>query len=158
VRDPGKDSGCGAGDLRTQAGAPRPSLILVREWEQQMSSSGCCGRLEGDFLSQGGGSAFPGRRAVIEGMGPLYRTIRERFGDEVELNVVDPRSLPTLVVLLLRDFRRYGVGLRGGIRTVFRLPIQGVVLNGRLVARGKWPSPEEVVSRIEAAIAIPVLR
>jgi hypothetical protein len=49
----------------------RPSVILVREWEQQLSSSGCCGRIEGDFLSKPGGQpTFPERRAAVEAMGP----------------------------------------------------------------------------------------
>ena len=58
-------------------------MILIREWEQQMSSSGCCGRLEGDVLLQQGVRCFPERRETMEEMGPLYRALRERWADEI---------------------------------------------------------------------------
>ena len=72
------------------------SVILIREWERQMSASGCCGRLEGDFLQRRGERCFPERRAVMEAMGPLYRDLRSRYGNEVEIHVVDPRNLFTI--------------------------------------------------------------
>lgn len=122
----------------------RPSVLLIREWEQQMTSSGCCGRLEGDFLVQRGTRCFPERRRQMEAMGPLYRELRAGYGDDVEIHVVDPRNLVTLVGLLVRDFRAHGVRLGEALRTLFGLPVTGVVVNGRLVARGRWPEPREV--------------
>ena len=34
-----------------------------------------------------------------------------------------------------------------------KIPIQAVVVNGRLVSRGGWPDPVEVVDILEKAIA-----
>jgi hypothetical protein len=127
----------------------RPSVILVREWEQQLSSSGCCGRIEGDFLSKPGGQpSFPERRAAVEAMGPLYRGLRERYGDTIDLQVADPRSFITLIPLLVRDFRRHRVGLRTAIRTLTRTPVTGVIVNGELIATGAWPPLEDVAEAI----------
>lgn len=126
-----------------RAGA-RPSVLLIREWEQQMTSSGCCGRLEGDFLSHRGERCFAERREVMEAMGLLYQELRFRHGDSVEIHVVDPRNMLTLFALLIRDFRAHGVGLGRALTTLFRLPVTGVVVNGRLLARGRWPDPAEV--------------
>ena len=122
----------------------RPSVILIREWEMQMSSSGCCGRLEGDFLVQRGERCFPERRSVMEAMGPLYRDLRARYGDELEINVVDPRNLISVIILLLRDARAHRVGMVEVLRTLFRLKVNTVVVNGRLLARGRWPEPADV--------------
>ena len=122
----------------------RPSVLLVREWEQQMSSSGCCGRLEGDFLAPQGERCFPERRNVMEAMGPLYRELRTRFGDAVEVHVIDPRNLGTLLGLLVRDFRAHRVPLATAGRTLFGYSVTSVIVNGRLIARGRWPSFEEV--------------
>lgn len=130
-----------------------PSVILVREWEAQMTSSGCCGRLEGDFLIRDGSPMFPERRANMDAMGPLYRAIRDRFGPSVEIEVVDPRSALGLAMLLIRDFWSFRVGLGEALRTLVKLPVQGVVLNGRLVARGEWPDPEWVLQLLDAAVA-----
>jgi hypothetical protein len=128
------------------------SVILVREWEQQMSGSGCCGRLEGDFALCRGDRVFAERRAVMEGMGPVYRMLRERFGAAVDIQVVDPRNV-SLLLLLLRDFRAFRVGFRTAIRTLLRLPKQGVVVNGRLVDRSARPDPERVAAVVASTVA-----
>ena len=135
----------------------RPSVILIREWEAQLSGSGCCGRLEGDFLAREGEPVFRERRACMEAMAPLSRTLRERFGDAIELQVVDPRN-PVLVFLLLRDFWAFRVGLVEALKTIGGLPIQAVVLNGQLLSRGEWPDPLEVVEILEEAISAGVLQ
>ncbi|MCH7934643.1 MAG: hypothetical protein IIC36_11685 [Gemmatimonadetes bacterium] len=130
----------------------RPSVILIREWEAQLSGSGCCGRLEGDFLARDGEPIFRERRAGMEAMAPLSRALRERFGDAIELQVLDPRN-PALFFLLLRDFWAFRVGLVEALKTIGRLPIQAVVLNGKLLSRGEWPDPLEVVEILEEAIS-----
>jgi len=122
----------------------RPSVILIREWEMQMFSSGCCGRLEGDFLTQRGERCFPERRTMMEAMGPLYRDLRSRYGDELEINVVDPRNLVSVIALLLRDARAHRVSIPDALRTLFRLKVNTVVVNGRLLDRGRWPESDDV--------------
>ncbi len=84
-------------------------------------------------------------------MGPLSRTLRERFGEAIELQVLDPRN-PALMFLLLRDFWAFRVGFVEALKTIGRLPVQAVVVNGRLVARGEWPDPSEVVEILEQAM------
>lgn len=130
---------------------PTNSVILIRELEAQLTGSACCGRLEGDFVRCGAEPVFAERRAAMEAMGPLYRALRSRYDDGVEINVVDPRNALALTFLLLRDFRHFRVGLREALRTLARIPVQAVVVNGRLVARGAWPSPEEVFGQLDEA-------
>jgi hypothetical protein len=136
---------------RSTAHRPRPSVLLVREWEMQMSSSGCCGRLEGDFLAPAGERCFPERRETMEAMGPLYRGLKERFGDRIDVNVVDPRNLVTLFGLLIRDLRAHRPGWRTGLRTLFGFSVTSVIVNGRLVTRGRWPDVAEVERALGAA-------
>ena len=128
---------------------PRPSVILIREWETQMSSSGCCGRLEGDFLvQQGGERCFPERRSAMEAMGPLYRDLRTRYGDALEITVVDPRNLISVLALLVRDTRAHGISILSALGTLFRIKLNTVVVNGRLITRGQWPEPAEVYAAL----------
>ena len=128
----------------------KPSIILIREWEAQMSGSGCCGRLQGDVLSIGDRRVFPERRQVMEAMGPLYRAIRQQYGDRIDLLVVDPRNWVSLTVRLVRDFARSRVPVREIWRTLRGISTVTVVLNGRIVARGDWPEPETVFQSIDA--------
>lgn len=128
---------------------PVASILLIREWEAQMSGSGCCGRLEGDFLRCGDNQPVAAeRRAVMERMGPLYRSLRDRLGDSAEIEVVDPRNV-SLLFLLVRDFWRFRVGPLDAIRTLARIPVQAVVANGRIVARGEWPEADSIVALLE---------
>jgi hypothetical protein len=129
----------------------RPSVIFVREWEQQMSSSGCCGRLEGDMLVWGGERCFPERRKIMEDVGALYRAVRDRYGDAVEICVVDPRNLPSLFMTLLGDFRRYGVSLPEALRAVLGITVNSVIVNGRLASRDGRIAPARLFLLIEAS-------
>jgi len=113
-----------------------------------MSSSGCCGRLEGDFLVQRGERCFPERRSAMEAMGPLYRDLRSRYGTAVEITVVDPRNLISVVALLMRDVRAHGVGILSVLGTLFRIKLNTVIVNGRLITRGQWPEPAQVYAAL----------
>jgi len=134
----------------SEARVPEHSLILIREWEQQMSSSGCCGRLEGDLLEWGGTRCFPERRRHMEEAGSVYRAFRERLGASAEIRVVDPRNFLALLPTLIRDIRRYRVSGREAVRTIFGLGVNSVVLDGRLVARGRW-QVSDLLARLEAS-------
>ena len=125
------------------------SVILIREWEQQMSSSGCCGRIEGDMLGAGGARVFAERRAIMEAMGPLYRALKQTAGGIAEVMVVDPRNLISLLPRLLRDFWRYRTGFGAALATLRDLSPQTVVVNGRIFARGCWPDPEAVLRHLK---------
>ena len=137
--------------------AERASVIFIREWEQQMSSSGCCGRLEGDFLTRGGEPVFPERRAVMESLGPLYCDVRRRYGARAEVQVIDPRNFVGLLALLVRDFWAYRVGARDVLRTLTRLPTHGVVVNGRVFSRG-WPERGDLLAALDDVVGVPPAR
>jgi hypothetical protein len=132
---------------------PSPSIIFVREWEQQMSSSGCCGRLEGDMLSWGAERCFEERRQIMEEVGELYRAVRKRFGDAVEIRVVDPRNFPALYPVLFADFRRYHVPFREALRALFGIKVNTVILNGRLVSKKGLPDPEFLVDLVRGTMS-----
>jgi hypothetical protein len=68
--------------------------------------------------------------------------------------VVDPRNV-SLIFLLVRDFVRYRVGWAQALRTLARIPVQAVVVNGRVIARGEWPDAEEVARILEREGAAP---
>ena len=126
------------------------SVIFIREWEQQMSSSGCCGRIEGVMLGTGGARVFAERRAIMEAMGPLYRALKKTAGDRVEIMVVDPRNQISLLPRLLRDFWRYRTGLGTALATLRDLSPQTLVVNGRIFARGRWPDPATLLRHLNA--------
>lgn len=72
--------------MRTSTPMHKPRVLFIREWEQQLTASGCCGRLEGDLLATGtdGGRVFAERRCTMEALGTLYRHVQERYGEAVE--------------------------------------------------------------------------
>lgn len=51
-------------------------VVLVRPWDQQMSGSGCCGRLGGLGNELGNEEDFAPQRCDMESMGVVYRALR----------------------------------------------------------------------------------
>lgn len=137
-------------NLRLGEDRPTPRVLLIREWEAQLSSSGCCGRIEGEFLEaadgNGEGRRFPERRKSMEGAGRLYRALTARYGNRVDIRVVDPRNLVSLVPTLLRDAWRHRSTPATALRSLCSISVQSVVVNGELVSSGEWP-PVTVVYR-----------
>ena len=125
------------------------SVILVREQEGHLTGGGGCGCLPEDVLRSHTEPAFQSRPAAIEAMHHLHRALRSRYGDAIEIQVVDPRNVLGLTFALLRDFFRFRVNPLDALRTFAGLTAQAVIVDGRTVARGRWPSPAEVTDVME---------
>jgi hypothetical protein len=126
-------------------------LILVREIDEQMSGSGCCGRIEGDLARwDPSGCVFPERRERMIGVGTLYRAVRERFGDRVEITIVDPRNQISLGPLVVRDAIRYRVPLRAVLRSLTSASVSTGIFDGRLVFGRRIPRPDELLDEMAA--------
>ena len=130
-------------------------LILVREVDQQMSGSGCCGRMEGDLvLWSDEGCVFPERRERMNRVGEIYRAVREEFGDLVTITMVDPRNLVSFMPLVVRDGVRYGVPILTVLKAMTSTSTSTAVFDGQLLYHGRIPSPEEVVELIAGRLRI----
>lgn len=128
-------------------------VVLVRPWDQQMSGSGCCGRLGGLGNELGNEEDFAPQRCDMESMGVVYRALREALSPDVEMTVVDPRNTFWLVPFLLR--KGWARGLRG--RTLLREVGRGtsttaVVVDGRTVAWGQLPASGSIVDLVLAEL------
>ena len=126
-------------------------LILIRQNDPEFSGSiGCCCRIEAsDIRWDLSGNKFPERWERKTGFGSLYRTLRERFGDELELTVLDPRNIIAFIPLVIRDARRFGVSMREMIQAMAATSNSTGVLDGRLVYQGGCPSADEVIAVVE---------
>lgn len=133
----------------------RPHLILVRERDAQFAASGCGGRIDGDACrwTRAGESVFAERRRLMERTGAVYRAVRERFGDRVEISVVDPRNAVALAFLVLRDAMRFAVRPRRLARTLLRIGAVAVIVDGEVLASGRVPEIDDVLRRLEHAMA-----
>jgi hypothetical protein len=131
---------------------PRHRVLLVREWDQQVGGSGCCGRLNGssvEALCDTADSPYARSRADMEAMGRIYTALRDRFAaDEVELTVVDPRNSAWLLPAIWRDGRRRGLPLMARLRQLSGATAPcTVVCDGLVVAQDA--TPEMAVAAVE---------
>lgn len=117
-----------------------------------MSSSGCCGRLEGDLVIQRGVPVFAERRRLMERMGELYRLLKREFGDRITLEVIDPRNAPALIPSIVRDALAHRVGFRELLR-VLNLGTTSVIINGRIYSSGSVPDGQELVAYIRRLLS-----
>jgi len=134
---------------------PRVSILLIREAAEQMTGSGCCGRLEGDSDLIGGKKAFAEVRRQQEAFGILHRAVIEFFGEqqqrgELSIVTIDPRNQLYLIPKLFQDVWRYRPGWRSGLCALcqwFSLP--AVIVNGRVLsARGVPLDPDTLCHEV----------
>lgn len=128
---------------------PRVSIILIREAAEQVTGSGCCGKLEGDRTVTGGADVYREIRARQQEFGILHRAIVEFFGDahrsnELAMVTVDPRNQLYLMPKLLKDAIRYRPGWSAALTTTLQLfALPAVIVNGRVLScRGAPISPD----------------
>jgi hypothetical protein len=126
-------------------------IILVREWDSQLTGSGCCGRLGGQNHELGDTETFAASRREMEAMGRVYRALREELSEEdVEITVVDPRNAVWLIPAVVRDARRRGMSSRGIWDHLRRaVSYNAVVFDGKTLFHGRVPEPEEAVATIK---------
>jgi hypothetical protein len=134
--------------------ARRPHrVLLVREWDQQTTGSGCCGRLEGGDSEIAGASDFGHCRQDMEAMGAVYRALRKEL-PQLDVQIVDPRNLTFLLPGMLKDARRGGASWRESFRELRRGCGQGaIVVDGRVVSSGIIPSADAAVGMVLRQLA-----
>lgn len=127
-------------------------VILVREWDSQTSSSGCCGKLGGEKTELGDPETFKQNREEMERMGRVYRALREDlFDEEVEMTVVDPRNMVWLIPSVLKDARRRGLSIGETLRQINRgVSYNAVIFDGKVLFSGNVPEPEEAVAAVRS--------
>ncbi len=132
------------------------SVILIREVAEQLTGSGCCGKLEGDGITARQSKLFAESRQQQLDMGLLHRTIKRFFPveagkPEVHVVMVDPRNQLYLAPKLIGDVLRHRPGWHAGLRTIaqaFALP--AVILNGRIISKaGTALDPDQLCHLIE---------
>lgn len=135
----------------------RHRVFLVREWDEQMSGSGCCGRLGDEVVNSLTDGAAPdpyGRaRADMERVGEVYRALRDRYSEqEVELTVVDPRNTFWLLPAIWRDARRRGLSIPMSLRQLNAgTAACAVICDGLVLATDA--EPERAVAAVEADLS-----
>lgn len=128
----------------------------MREWDEQVGGSGCCGRLGGQGTELGRAEDFAHAREGMVAMGDVYRALQRELPD-VDLTVVDPRNTAWLVPTLVRDARRRGLGW-GAVARQLQLATRpsAIVADGLVVSSGEVPTAAEAVRRVRDALGATV--
>jgi hypothetical protein len=130
-------------------------VLLVREWDQQTTGSGCCGRLEGGSSELAATDAFTRTRGDMERMGAVYRALRDELPN-LDVQIVDPRNVAFLIPGLLGDARRHGLSWSEAWRALRRGSGPGaIIVDGRVVSVGTIPDADEAVGLVLHALATP---
>ena len=128
--------------------APRHRVLLVREWDQQVGGSGCCGRLNTsavEALHDNAPSPYAGARDDMQRVGEIYRTLRDRLDPAtVEVTVVDPRNTVWLLPAIWCDGRRRGLSVSSRLRQLNRGTAPCAVVCDGLVVASDVPQEQAV--------------
>lgn len=121
-------------------------VLLVRETDGNKS---CCVNLSSDVLNIYHDKPFSERRTIMEEMGIVYRDLQNRFGSQIRLEIIDPRDILALFVILWQEGRRNRIGWKSMLRSMTRgMSSIAVFVNGELLAHGRVPSVETVSEKI----------
>lgn len=126
-------------------------IILVREWDTQVSASGCCGRLGGENTELGDKDTFAANRCEMEAMGEIYRALRaDLFDEDAEITVVDPRNMVWLIPTLLKDARKRGLGIQETWSHLRRgVAYNAIIVDGKTLFSGRIPKVEEAITAVK---------
>ncbi len=138
---------------------PPVSVILIREYAEQLTGGGCCGGLSDDDPAVEGRGVFEHVKQQQHDLGVLHRTARQFFPtchgrEQVALVTVDPRNQLYLAPKLAWDVLRYRPGWRAGLKTALQLfSLPAVVVNGRIISRRNEPlDPDTFCHAIRQAL------
>lgn len=128
----------------------KPRVILVRENPEILTCSNCAGGLEGiDAFGTREVPDYAPIRAVMDQVGELYLALRREFGDQVLIDIVDPRNGIYLIPTLIGDFLRYHPPLGLFLRTLFLgISPASVIVNGAALHFGELPAPDLLVEKV----------
>lgn len=135
----------------------RHDVVLVVERAEQLTGSGCCGKLEGNRAFHHGAPIFEESRREQEAAGPLFQFFCG-LGPHWKVEIVDPRNMLALWPLLWRHVRRHRPSLPATLRTLamaFSAP--ALILDGRVISSRRLPSREWLESYVERLIERPVV-
>ena len=131
----------------------KPSIILIRETDAQLTGSGCCGKLEGDNAKFNDSFVFAETRQIKETMGDVFQTLTKKFSDSVEIAVVDPRNFLYLYPKILKDVLVFRPSLKSTLKAIFMMiAVPSIVINGEIFRTNDFSNNEEVVQQIESLI------
>ena len=131
----------------------KPSIILIRETDAQLTGSGCCGKLEGDNAKFNDSFVFAETRQIKETMGDVLQTLTKRFSDSVEISVVDPRNFLYLYPKILKDVLVFRPSLKSTLKALFMMiAVPSIVINGEIFRTNDFSNNEEVAQRIDSLI------
>ena len=102
------------------------------------------------MLTFSDGDLYKESREIMNQMGEIYRKLQARFGENLEIEIIDPRNSVSFFITLIREKRTRGIPLRSFIYTaLFGLSKQSVIINGELFSKGVLPSFEEIEEHIQ---------
>ncbi|MFQ5822998.1 MAG: hypothetical protein ACE5JB_02985 [bacterium] len=131
----------------------KPSIILIRETDAQMTGSGCCGKLEGDNTKFCGNPVFAETRKIKEDMGEILQALNEHFGDAVEITVVDPRNQLYLYPKILKDIWKYRPSFKSALKGIFMMiSVPSIIINGEICYNRTLPKVQEIVESVTNSI------
>jgi hypothetical protein len=133
----------------------KPSIILIRETDAQMTGSGCCGKLVGDSAKFSDKYVFAETRKIKQDMGEIVQALSQSFGENVEITIVDPRNQLYLYPKIIKDLWKFRPSMKSILKGIFMMiSVPSIVINGEVCYSRKIPRTREIVERVANLLAM----
>ena len=132
----------------------KSSILIVCEIPEQLTGSGCCGKLEGPNAYVGGRCVFEERRRQKEEIGRLFLRLKGEFAEgEAEVIQVDPRNQLYLWSKICADVVRHRPRFWSAVKSLSMMfPVRAILVNGEVLFSNGVFDEDEVFEKIKVAV------
>ena len=124
-----------------------PSVLLIREYEEQLTGSDCCGVLRGEFSKENGIPVFKDTHEKNQFINEVGSFLNNNYDSHIELKYIDPRNQLYLVPKLFKDVFNYRPPLLKSLKTLFQLfHCPAIIINGIVLIFPNFPQFLKLIS------------
>jgi len=121
------------------------SVLIIRESEEQITGSDCCGVLIGEFCTENDSPVFQAVRDSNQQVLKLGKYLKDEYGNRVDIKYIDPRNQVYLLPKLFKDVWKYKPGFTHALKVIFQFfRCPAVIINGMIMHNAFITSPNEI--------------
>jgi hypothetical protein len=126
------------------------SVLIIRESEEQLTGSDCCGLLKGDFSKENGKPVFNYIHDKNNLINDLGNFLNSKNNSQLEIKYIDPRNQVYLIPKLLKDVFNYKPPILKALKTLFQFfRCPALIINGIVVDYTTFSSVFEIEKYIK---------
>lgn len=126
------------------------SILFIRETQEQITGSDCCGVLRGEFNRENGLPLFQDTLEKNKILNELGDYLYQKYHPGFEIKYIDPRNQMYLIPKLIKDVFIYKPSFKDSLKTIFQFfNCPAIIVNGCVINYKSFSSNSEIEKYIK---------